>query len=278
MDKGDAATSRWLRRPRRPAPAPLSSALFWLFAAFLLGVAFLVGIGVVLTEEQWWAVACGGAVSLAALTVSVWSAAYFLRPVDAGPREPGAEDGPMLGYRASLERDGCAEILLSRGMVARTVGQALGMVLMGAASVFVVGGVIGVAGGVLVWALALFLGVLPHLEFATGGRPAVRVDATGISIARWTPLTIPWTQVVSVRVHQGSPSQSNVVVHVRDDFFDSHLAARPRALRAIDRVFTVFTGRGFVIPSTVAATSEPLAAWLDSEARRRRQEGSLTDR
>jgi hypothetical protein len=267
---------RWLRRPRRPARGLLSTALFWVLVAFWLVVAFLVGLGVVLTEETWWAQVFGGLVSLTCVAAALWLVAYFRRPADRRPRDAGMGGGSAdASYATNLERHGCAEIRLRRSAVAKTSAQALCMVLIGAASVFYLGGPIGVAGGILILGMAVFLGVLPHVELLTAGRPAVRVDAHGIRIARWTPLTIPWSEVVSVRAHEGSATQANVVIHVRDAFFSGYLAARPLPLRLSDRLLTVFTGQGFTIPSTVAATPSTLAAWLDGEARRRQLESAL---
>jgi len=90
------------------------------------------------------------------------------------------------------------------------------MMLVGVSLLLGIRGAVEVVLGIVIMVMALFLALLPHLEFATAARPAVRVDARGIAIARWVPLEIPWTEVLLVRAHRSTKTQTNVVVHVTD--------------------------------------------------------------
>lgn len=259
-----------MRRPRRAARGIRASALFWLLAAFWLGVAFLAGLGTVLSEDAWWAKAGGASVALVAGGGSVWLCLYYRRPVgDFRAADAAEADIAAAAYGEVLERHGRVDLSLRPSAVVKTCAQGIAMLALGVLGICI-GGFMGITLGTVTCALALFLGILPHLEFMTGRRPAVRVDANGIHIARWTPLVIPWSEVISARLHRATQSQANVVIHVGKSFFGGYLAGRPVILRVYDRVFAALTGCAFTIPSTIEAHQEALAEWLDREADRRR--------
>jgi hypothetical protein len=193
----------WLRRPRRPLPSFLVNLLVWLSAIFLLGIAFLVGLAVVVTEPG--AVAKAGGFMAMALTTSilVWFVTYVRRPL--GRQDPEAKSAmdraAADSWATTLDRDGHVEVALSKGKVARTFGQFVLVLLLACFLIIVVADAVSIVLGAVVLALFVFLGLLPHLEFAAAGAPALRVDSRGIEVARWIPLEIPWTRVLAVHAH-----------------------------------------------------------------------------
>lgn len=115
--------------------------------------------------------------------------------------------------------------------------------------------------------LAVFvvLGLLPHLEFATGRGPALRVDSRGRQIARWVPLEIPWSEVVQVRTYR----RIHTVIHTSDRFAAGYRASRPFPQRVTEAIPSMFLGGGFSIPATIAANPDALTIWLSYELAQR---------
>lgn len=271
MVEEPSRTKSWFGRPRRPLPGFFDNLLFGLFAIFWLGVVFLVGLGVVVGEPGAAAKAGGSLAIVLSTSTLVWLVAYARRPV--GEHDPEAksamERAAADSWAAALDRDGHVELALSKRKAARAFGQVVFALLLGALLVVVVADAVAIALGVVVLALVVFLGLLPHLEVATAGRPALRVDSRGVEIARWFPLEIPWTKVLGVRAAASTARNAYLVVAVDDEFYVEYLASRPFPLRITDAVFRKFDGSGFVIPATIGADPETLAVWLDREVGRR---------
>lgn len=274
MDDAADGDVAWTRRPRRAARGIRASGLFWLFASFFLGVAVLAGLGTVLSEEAWWARALGASVAMVAGAGAAVLALHYRRPIgDFSASDAAEASRAAAAYGEVLEGRGRVELSLRPAAVLTTSVQGIVMLAFGVGGILM-GGFLGYALGAVTCLLAVFLGILPHLEFVTGIRPVVCADARGIHIARWTPLMIPWDEVVSARLHRATGSQANVVIHVGQDFFGHYLAKRPAVLRVYDRMFAALTGCAFTIPSTVEADQEALAQWLDQEADRRRRQAA----
>jgi hypothetical protein len=260
----------WFRRPRRRVPGPFAQPMRSFLVTFSLGVAFLLGLSFLVSEDEWWVKACGGLASLGSVVTSATLMAYLLRPVRDEEDLEDPLDGPQIAsWAKGLERHGHVEVALSGRKVTVTFAGIGVMLAVAIGLMHFLGGPYGVSLGVVTSVMFVFLALIPHLEFVTAGRPVVRVDPRGLEIARWTPLTIPWTDVLEVRAHRSTEKQTNVVVHVTDNFYEEYLASRPFPLRLADALSSYFTGRGFSIPSTTAASPETLAAWLDSETQRR---------
>ena len=264
----DTTSVPWRRRPRRPLPALLRDWRIWFLPVFLVGVAFLAGFGVVVSEPAWWARTAGGGVSLLSVAAVVALVLYLRRPVVDDRWDP---DAPWVrtavdGWAGALARHGYVDLPRSRR---RVLGVAVTLVVMLGLSVVLLLGLTGptgrVIGGVCLLVLVP-LGLLPQLEAATAHGPAVHVDGHGIALPRWRGLAIPWSAVAGVDVLV-SRSSKNALVYVTPEFYDAHQARRPRLLRAIDRVSRHYSqGPSFTIPATAAARPFPLALWLDAEA------------
>jgi hypothetical protein len=261
----------WLRRPRRPLLSFLDNLLVWLSAIFLLGMAFLVGLAVVVTEPGA-AAKAGGFLAMALVTsILVWFVAYVRRPL--GRQDPEAkaamDRAAADSWATTLDRHGHVEVALSKRKVARTFGQFVLVLLLAYFLIIVVADAVSIVLGAVVLALFVFLGILPHLEFATAGAPGLRVDSRGIEVARWIPLEIPWTRVLAVHAHASTERMTNVRVSVDDEFFAEYLVSRPFPLRITDALYRMFVGCGFAIPATIDADPEALVVWLDREVTRR---------
>lgn len=236
MTEEQSREPSWFRRPREPLSGFLGHPQAWISAVILLPAMILIGPAVLIGETEWWERAGGMLVSLLGVAISVALVGYLRRPVDRSGalREHPVDRTRVDRWTDSLEREGYVEVGLSRGSVLRT-----------------------------------FMALLPHLELATGRGPALRVDARGIQIARWTPLHIPWSEVLVVGVYAGTKRQRNFVVLVTEAFYERYQATRLFPLRVVDGLQASFTGTGFAIPSTIDASPESLAEWLVAEVQRR---------
>lgn len=279
MSSEQSPTVWWFRRPRKPLSGVLDNGLLWCLAFFWLAVAFLVGLGVVVSEEGWWAKVGGSVTSLAGLGTAVFLIGYLLRPAHGTDDRAGesVDSTAIDSWAEALDRVAHVDVSLSKRSLARASAQVAFMLLV--AGFFMVGlmGGLGIAFGIVIFLMAVFLGLLPHLEQATAGRPALRIDSRGVEIARWTGLEIPWSEVLAVRAHPTTRTQRNLVVDVTPAFYEQYQATRPFPLRISDSVHTWLFRPGFSIPATIAADAESLAAWLDSEASRRNPENAWKD-
>jgi hypothetical protein len=276
----------WFRRPRRPWRF-LDHPLAWPHGIFWLCVIFLAGLGVVTTEEAWWAKAGGSLAILVSVAVVVLVVANLARPVARRESHttPSADLAAADLWAAALDSDGYVDIAFNKRGLTRVIALVVILLVMaglGTAWLLTAGLlaagplILGFAGltGMVVGAVGVMLvgfAFLPHLEVATAAGPAVRVDSRGIRIARWHPLEIPWTDVLAVRAHASTGDLSNVVVEVTDAFYEAYQASRPYPLRLvalgfIDDVNTAVIGCGFAIPATIDANPAALADWLETEA------------
>ena len=270
VSAGEPVDERWWRRPRPPLTGFLAVESQWPFypagkvVAFMgLGIACLWGIGFSTEVRPWWGRTIGVVVAVASFVGIVVLAAYLRRPVSEELVYDDAE-----AWAHELARHGRVDLGV------RTVPAVLAITLCGA---FVaLGGVLVVAGdtlvvrvlGVVCFGVFLLLGLLPHLEFATGRGHGLRVDTRGITIARWVPLHIPWSEVH--RVHTVWRIQA--VVRTTDRFAADYRASRPLLLRLTGGGPGLFGSDEFAIPGTIAANPDALTAWLTYEARQRQGE------
>ena len=266
----------WHRRSRRPMPALLQGWRFWSLPSFIVVVAFLAGLGVVVSEPAWWAKAAGGATSLLCVVAVAWLVLYVRRPVVDDRFDPDAPwvTAAIAVWREELARTGRVEIGLSVRKLfwtaCLTVAILGGCLALALGPTGVVGRVIGVVG------LVVFvpLGLIPHLEFATARGPALRVDIFGIRIARWRPVQVPWSELLvagdfTIR-RRSSVSSQNATVYVTPEWYARYQQTGLRVRRVADRVATHYTKwETFSIPSTIDASAFPLSVWLDEEIERR---------
>ena len=276
MDGTDEDRVERSRRSRAPLPPLLSGLGFWAFAIFFLGVAFVAGLGVIISEDQWWAKVCGGLVSLLCVMLAVAAIVYLRRPV-VEPTEADLVDPRTLAdWSDAFRRNGHLEIGLSAAKLVKTFG-GIGILLVGSILMILgLTGPVGIVLGIVILGMISLLGLLPHLEFATGGRPAIGIDGHGIEIARWGRLTIPWDQLEAVGVHRSTATQSNVIVVVTPSFFADYATSRSLPLRSVDTLVRAIVSRGrwFSIPSTTAPNAETLGTWLEAEVQRRKVSGA----
>jgi hypothetical protein len=254
----------WFRRPRRPPPALLDDPRTWLFAAVVLPLGFLFGMGVVMTEQAWSNRAGGVLCCLVSVVAGVALIGYLVRPVDWF-----AVDEVTAAWADALDRGRDVEVGLSRRKVLRACAAVAYLLTLSGVGLSGWMGPVGVGLGVLLAAIVL-AGLLPHIETATATGPALRVDSRGIEIARWTPVRVPWSEVAAVRAHANTQTVSNVVVHPSGVLYAEYMRSRPLLLRLSDIGSTWFSGDGFMLPQTIDADPDLLAAWLDAEAQQRR--------
>lgn len=261
----------WSRRSRKALPGFFDSLFLWLLGIFWIGVAFLVGLGVVVTEDALIAKVGGFVAIMLSIGVVVWFVAYLRRPVAVhDPQAESAMDRAAAdSYAETLNRLGHVEVALSKRKVAQTL-IVVALVLLG--SGFLALGfvdVVGIVLGILTFVMVFFLALLPHLEAATAKGPPLRIDSTGIRISRWKPIHVAWDEVVGVRAHANTRTQQSVVIHVIPEFFNEYQMSKVWPLRLTDYAFAMFTGSGFAVPATIDANPRALAEWLDREVETR---------
>ena len=135
--------------------------------------------------------ASGGLVSLLCVFLAVAMVVYVRRPVVEPTEADLVNAGSLADWSESIRRDGHVDIGLRGAKLAKTfVG--IGIVL--AVSILLILGLAGPVGivlGIVMLVMIGLLALLPHLDFATGGRPAIKVDTRGIEIARSGPTEHP---------------------------------------------------------------------------------------
>lgn len=267
------ANGRWNRRPRRPVEAVFLGGVLWAIAIFWFLVAIVVGlVEAFSTDDPWWANLLGGAACVLGVALLVTTIMYLRRPVGVWPPPPVVDSAAAESWTAQLEKSGEVQIGLRAQYVVATFAK---ITLALAATGLMAAGLMGVVGMILgLAALCVFvpLGVLPHLEFVTGGKPPLHVDAQGIQVARWGQrLNVPWTDVEKVVGPSGASRQVNAVVCTTPEFYAADLAARNPVLRLIEAPVRGFMNTGYVIPNTAAANPATLAEWLTERLRQQRQ-------
>lgn len=173
-------------------------------------------------------------------------------------------------WDAAMSSTGRVEVGLSPLKVVKTFGVIIIFLLVTGLMAAGVFDVVGVVLGILLFLMVTFLGLMPHLQFVTGGKPAVLVDSAGIQIARWGRLVIPWSAVEKVEVYQSTRKQANAIIQVTPTFYAHDLATRPSLYRLLDAPARLRGMNSYSIPSTTTANTHTLAAWLDHESQRRR--------
>ena len=267
MSAVDAPRDWWWRRPRPPLRGLLAArsdavSIGGRAAAFLLlGMACAWGLGASMQEWPWWGRVIGMAVAVSSGAGIVALTIYLLRPVSDTWTLDAAE-----AWAEDLARYGRVDLGVSPVRATLYVGLSGVFVVVGVLLAVLGGDLVTRGLGLLCAGLLLVLGFLPHLEFATGGGPGLSVDTQGITISRWVPLSIPWSEVdyVEQLVAYG------VVLSPTADFADRYQASRPTVLR----INTGGPGRAgrtsYVIPQTLRAHPEALQRWLSSELDQRR--------
>jgi len=264
----DPEQTRWWRRPRPPStgflaiesagPAYVTGKVT---AFFGLGVACLWGLGASGEAWPWWGRAIGVVVAVASFSGIVVLAAYLHRPVCEELRYDVAED-----WAHQLVRTGRVDLGVRPVRAVVIIAFSAGLIAWCGLMVVVSGPVTIKLFGVVGVVVFLILGFLPHLEFATGRGPGLRVDTRGITIARWVPLQIPWSEVIGVRTSR----KMQAVVYTTDRFAADYEASRPLLLKVTGAGPGRLGSDGFAIPGTIAAHPDALSSWLTYEADRRR--------
>ncbi|HET8961238.1 hypothetical protein [Nocardioides sp.] len=172
-------------------------------------------------------------------------------------------------WSSALARQGFVEIPLRRRKVATTLFTVTAVLVCSGVMGLGVFDTFGQVLGVVVFAMVFCFALMPHLEVVTATGPPLRIDASGIRIARWKPVHVPWDEVVGVRVHANTKTQENLVIRVVPEFFDDYQRSRLWVLRVSDVGMAALTGAGFSVPATVDADPGALAEWLDGEVQRR---------
>jgi hypothetical protein len=264
----DTTSVPWWRRPRPPERGVLAvrySALNGVSGRvamyLLLGMALAWGLGASMLDWPWWARAIGITVAVLSGVGIVALTVHLLRPVSDTVILDTDDD-----EAAALARHGRVELGVSPARATGYIGFASVIVVAGVLMAVFGGDLMTRGLGVLCAGILLVLGLLPHLEFATGRGPGLTVDAQGIRISRWVPLQIPWSEIVEIEDRH----TYGIVLVPTSRFADSYRASRPLLLRINTGGPGRAGGSSYVIPNTLRAHPEALQRWLSYELDQRR--------
>lgn len=262
----DESSIPWSRRPRDPVRRPIG----WLMAAFWVLIAFLVGFGMLVGEGRWWEHLLGALVCALSAAAGVMIFRYIRRPVRTQTDLALVAPDLIATWEREMRNRGRVEVGLSSRKVLITLAGIVGILLLaGALAAGAIGGA-GVVLGVVLLVMVTFLALIPHLQFITGGRPAVAVDSAGIEIARWGRLIVPWEVIEAIHVFQAARGQANVLIAVSGAFYGNDMANRLMLFRLADAPSRVFLRNRYPIPSTTTGGPRTLAAFLASQLLERR--------
>jgi hypothetical protein len=230
--------------------------MFWVHAAFWLCVAFLVGLGVFVSEEAWQAKAAGISTTLLSVVVVVWFVAHLLRPVaqhDSHERRDLTAQAAR--WRDELKRTGEVRIASSRRFAT------FGAVFFSVAAL--VGAIMWTEGDHLKGALiVVFSAGFTTLATRTllTGNPRIVVTTYDV---RAFGVVIAWKDVTWVAVeHAGGRGRRMVVLGCTDDAQATIWDQLPPPARFTHRLAGGLRNR-FGLPATLNADVEDLAAWFD---------------